>query len=69
MALAAEGLSNARIREVVGTSVPTVLKRRSRYLHDGLDGLLNAERPGRPRHLGHAEVAAATLMRRRASAG
>ena len=61
VALAAQGLANSRISEVVGTSVPTVLKWRSRYLQDGLDGLLDAERPGRPRHLDHGEVVSATL--------
>ncbi|MCF8570399.1 IS630 family transposase [Gordonia sp. HY002] len=60
--LAADGMANIRISEVVGTSVPTVLKWRERYLHDGLDGLLDAERPGRPRYLDHAEVVSATLM-------
>src|SRR5690606_21985450 len=60
--LAAEGLANTRISEIVGTSVPTVLKWRSRYLRDGLDGLLDAERSGRPRHLDHADVVSATLM-------
>lgn len=60
--LAADGMANTRISEVVGTSVPTVLKWRSRYLQDGLDGLLDAERPGRPRHLDHADVVSATLM-------
>lgn len=61
VSLAAAGMANSRISEVVGTSVPTVLKWRSRYLHDGLDGLLDAERSGRPRHLDHADVVAATL--------
>ena len=59
--LAAAGVANSRISEVVGTSVPTVLKWRSRYLHDGLDGLLDAQRSGRPRHLDHAGVISATL--------
>ncbi|MBB4136253.1 IS630 family transposase [Gordonia humi] len=60
--LAADGMANTRISEVVGTSVPTVLKWRSRYLQDGLDGLLDAERTGRPRYLNHADVVSATLM-------
>ncbi|MBB4133937.1 IS630 family transposase [Gordonia humi] len=62
VSLAAAGVANTRISEVVGTSVPTVLKWRDRYLHGGLDGLLDADRPGRPRHLDHAEVVSATLM-------
>ncbi|MBB4133639.1 helix-turn-helix domain-containing protein [Gordonia humi] len=60
--LAADGMANTRISEAVGTSVPTVLKWRSRYLQDGLDGLLDAERTGRPRYLNHADVVSATLM-------
>lgn len=60
--LAADGMANTRISEVVGVSVPTVLKWRSRYLQDGLDGLLDAQRPGRPRHVDHADVVSATLM-------
>lgn len=59
VALAAEGMAKSRIGEVVGTSVPTVLKWRSRHLDDGL---LDAERSGRPRHVNHADVVAATLM-------
>ncbi|MFC0316487.1 IS630 family transposase, partial [Gordonia phosphorivorans] len=62
VSLAAEGVANTRISEVVGTSVPTVLKWRERYLHGGLDGLLDADRPGRPRHLDHAKVVSATLL-------
>jgi len=42
--------------------VPTVLKWRNRYLQYGLEGLVDAERPGRPRHLDHADVVSATLM-------
>ena len=60
--LAADGMANTRISEDVGVSVPTVLKWRSRYLQDGLDGLLDAQRPGRPRHVDHADVVSATLM-------
>lgn len=60
--LAADGMANSRISEVVGTSIPTVIKWRSRYLQDGLAGLLDAERPGRPRHLDHADIVSATLM-------
>lgn len=48
MPLAAEGLANARIREVVGASVPTLLDVASRYLHDELDGLLMLKGPVAP---------------------
>lgn len=60
--LAADGLSNTRICELTGASLPTVLKWRKRYQHDGLDGLPDASRSGRPRHLDHAEIVSATLM-------
>ncbi|WP_372460864.1 helix-turn-helix domain-containing protein [Gordonia paraffinivorans] len=55
--LAADGMANTRISEVVGVSVPTVLTWRSRYLQDGLDGLLDVPRSGRPRHVDHADGA------------
>lgn len=45
---AAEGRSAARIASEVGCSVPTVKKWRHRYEVDGLAGLGDAPRPGRP---------------------
>ncbi|MBM7369549.1 IS630 family transposase [Gordonia hydrophobica] len=60
--LAAEGMANSRISEVVGVSVPTVLKWRERYLFDGMAGLLDAERSGRPRRIDHSDIVSATLM-------
>lgn len=53
--LVADGLANTRIGEVVGVSVPTVLKWRSRHLHDGLDGLIDAVRSGWPQWLGNGD--------------
>ncbi|UQE74021.1 IS630 family transposase [Gordonia sp. PP30] len=62
VALAAEGWANSHISDVVGVSIPTVRKWRYRYLHDGMAGLLDADRPGRPRHIDHADIVSATLM-------
>ena len=45
---AGEGRSAAWIAEEVGCSERTVWKWRSRYERDGLAGLLDAPRPGRP---------------------
>jgi len=61
VALAAEGVANARIQELTGASSATVVKWRSRYLREGLAGLVDAQRSGRPRRVDHAEIVAATL--------
>jgi transposase len=45
---AAEGRSAARIASEVGCSEQTVKKWRRRYEADGLPGLRDAPRPGRP---------------------
>ncbi|MFM9379457.1 IS630 family transposase, partial [Gordonia sp. VNK21] len=58
---AAQGLPNVRIQELTGASSATVVKGRARYLRDGLDGLADAARPGRPRLVEHTDVVAATL--------
>ena len=59
--LAADGLANSRIAELVGVSRPTVIGWRSRYVARGLAGLEDEPRPGRPRHLDHRQIVAATL--------
>ena len=59
--LAADGISNTRIAELMGVSRPTVLGWRSRYAARGLAGLDDQSRSGRPRHLDHREIVAATL--------
>ena len=46
--LAAEGASNTRIAEMVGVSRPTVLDWRGRYAREGLAGLEDDPRSGRP---------------------
>jgi transposase len=59
--LAAEGVANSRITELVDASLPTVLQWRSRYRCEGLAGLADVARPGRPRTIDHAAIVTATL--------
>jgi transposase len=58
---AADGEANERIAEGVGASKVTVLKWRSRYEAQGLAGLADEARSGRPRRVDHRAVVAATL--------
>jgi DNA-binding CsgD family transcriptional regulator len=46
--LTAEGLSNADVAERVGVSRPSVSEWRKRFFDEGLDGLEERPRPGRP---------------------
>jgi transposase len=59
--MAAEGVANSRIGEVVGVSGPTVLLWRTRYASKGLAGLRDEARSGRPRTVDHAAIVSATL--------
>jgi transposase len=59
--LAADGESNTAIAERVGVSRPTVIGWRQRYLAQGLDGLADQERSGRPRQIDRTKVIATTL--------
>jgi transposase len=59
--LAAEGLSNTVIAELVGVSRPTVIGWRERYQGSGIAGLADEHRSGRPRSIDHAAIVAATL--------
>ena len=59
--LAAEGVANARITEVVGASLPTVMLWRGRYQSHGIAGLADVRRPGRPRVIDQAAIVTATL--------
>lgn len=45
---ASEGLKGAEIAELVGCSLPTVVKWRGSYARDGITGLRDAPRPGPP---------------------
>ncbi|MET0520681.1 MAG: IS630 family transposase [Jiangellaceae bacterium] len=59
--LASEGLTNGEIAHRVGVTRQTVISRRRRYEDDGLDGLQDADRSGRPRRIDHARIVAETL--------
>jgi transposase/DNA-binding CsgD family transcriptional regulator len=59
--LAADGLSNTAIAEMVGMSRPTVIGWRERYQAKGIAGLADEQRSGRPRRIDHAAIVAATL--------
>jgi DNA-binding CsgD family transcriptional regulator/transposase len=59
--LAAEGVSNTSIAELVGASRPTVIGWRERYQAKGVAGLDDEQRSGRPRSIDHASIVTATL--------
>jgi transposase len=59
--LAADGVANTRIAELVDSKVDTVLSWRARYQAKGLAGLGDAPRSGRPRELDHRAIVAETL--------
>jgi transposase len=59
--LAADGVSNTAVAELVGVSRPTVIGWRDRYAARGLAGLDDQPRSGRPRRIDHAAIVAATL--------
>jgi transposase len=59
--LAADGLSNTAIGQLVGVSRPTVIGWRERYAERGLAGLNDLPRAGRPRTIDHAGIVTATL--------
>jgi transposase len=59
--LAAEGMQNTEIAERVGVSRPTVNRWRTRYRADGIDGLVDEERSGRPREVDPSDIVTATL--------
>src|ERR671937_2943694 len=59
--LAADGKTNTEIAAAVGCSRPAVIRWRGRYASDGLDGLVDQPRSGRPRRIGddrRAEIVA-----------
>ncbi|MBW2035134.1 MAG: IS630 family transposase [Deltaproteobacteria bacterium] len=60
--LAAEGATNREIAENIGLSTQSVCKWRKRYIQQGLTGLHDELRPGRPRSISDEEVA--TLIRK-----
>ena len=58
--LASEGLRNAEIAERVGVSRPTVNVWRSRYVDAGMAGLVDVDRPGRPKTVDQRKIIAET---------
>ena len=63
--LASEGLRNAEIADRVGVSRPTVNVWRSRYVDAGMAGLVDVDRPGRPKTVDQRKIIAETCGRRR----
>jgi transposase len=59
--LAAEGVANREIAARVGVARQTVIDWRARYERDGVAGLADEPRCGRPRTIDRAEIIAATL--------
>ena len=59
--LAADGMSNTAIADMVGVSRPTVIGWRDRYAAGGVAGLDDEPRPGRPRTIDHRRIVTATL--------
>jgi len=59
---AADGVSNTAIAARVGVSRPTVIGWRARYEAEGLDGLRDEDRSGRPREIDRLDVVSATLL-------
>ena len=62
--LAADGVSGVRIAERVGCSEPTVIRWRSRFAEDGLAGLVDEPRSGKPPTIDQAvrdEILSVTL--------
>jgi transposase len=56
-----DGTSTSDVANDLGTSAPTVRKWRDRYLTEGVDGLWDYERSGRPPVVDEARVVAETL--------
>lgn len=59
--LASEGIGNTQIAQRVGVSRQSVVTWRARYEAEGIQGLYDRDRPGRPRQVDAARVIAATL--------
>jgi transposase len=59
--LAADGVGTNEISRRVGVSKPTVIEWKRRYAAEGVGGLEDRPKPGRPRTVDEAEVVAATL--------
>jgi len=60
--LASEGVLNQDIAKRVGVSRPTVNRWRARYADAGVAGLVDEDRPGRPRTIDQRQIVAETLV-------
>ncbi|MBA3782861.1 MAG: IS630 family transposase [Nocardioides sp.] len=59
--LAAEGIANDQICELVGCARQKVMQWRARYAERGIAGLADEQRPGRPRTIDHRKIVTETL--------
>src|SRR4051794_8001334 len=59
--MAADGVGTMEIARRVGVSKPTVISWKRRYRDEGVGGLDDRAKPGRPREIDEAEVVARTL--------
>src|SRR4249919_1910797 len=59
--LAAEGAGTGETVERVGVSKPTVIAWRKRYVAEGIGGLDDRDKPGRPRRIDEVAIVRATL--------
>jgi transposase len=59
--LAADGLANTEIAALTGVSRPTVTKWQMRYVCNGIDGLVDRDRPGRPRVIDRDRIISETF--------
>jgi transposase len=62
--LAADGVGTKEIVSRVGVSKPTVIAWRKRYAAEGIAGLEDRAKPGRPAQIDEVAVVLATLERR-----
>jgi len=63
--LVAQGLSNHEVAQLLGDSPRTVAYWAKRFIEEGLAGLVEAERPGRPSRLSEEQVEKIDLALRR----
>jgi transposase len=59
--LAGDGIGTNEIVRRVGCSKPTVISWKQRYRDEGVDGLDDRAKPGRPREIDESEIVARTL--------
>ena len=59
--LAANGTPHVQIQSIAGFSEPTVRHWRTRYEESGIEGLMDAARPGKPRKIDDIAIVVDTL--------